>query len=100
MKDETAEVVRRSVDAAPIPLFSAPADADFDAEKYRALADDFDISDEHASALLAALWSIMRMFVEMGFQSNICEQLFADSLDASAADSAIVKSPENGGCSP
>lgn len=71
--------------------------SDFDAERYRIYVEGFDIDDEQANELLATIWSIMRMFVELGFEPHICEQLFENPSSECETESAIAKSPEEGG---
>lgn len=46
-----------------------------DASKYLPEMGEFEISDAQKIELLQTLWSIMRSFVELGFDMNICEQL-------------------------
>lgn len=54
-------------------------DFELDASEYLPELAEFELSDEQANELLQTLWSIMRTFVELGFEYNICEQLLADS---------------------
>ncbi|MFO1150366.1 MAG: hypothetical protein U1E62_18465 [Alsobacter sp.] len=50
--------------------------ADFDAGRYLPELAEFDISEAQKAELLGTLWSIMRAFVELGFDVKICEQIF------------------------
>lgn len=43
--------------------------------KYRAAVDLFEITDEQKDDLLLTLWSIMRSFVELGFNGDVCAVL-------------------------
>ena len=55
-----------------------PASLSFDPSKYRAEVDQFDITEAQKQELLITLWSIMRSFVELGFNVDICAALLAD----------------------
>ncbi|MBB5753793.1 hypothetical protein [Prosthecomicrobium pneumaticum] len=49
-----------------------------DAERYKPLLEDLEISDEQAFEFLSTMWSIMARFVEMGFSLEPCGQLLED----------------------
>ena len=51
----------------------------FDPAKYRAEVDAFDITEEQKQELLLILWSIMRSFVELGFNVDVCSALLTDN---------------------
>lgn len=61
--------------------------ADFDAGRYLPELEEFEISDAQKHELLGTLWSIMRSFVELGFDVKICEQIF-DGYGLSSSDSS------------
>lgn len=61
-------------DAAPaLPAF------EMDPAEYMDDLEGFDMTEAQKIELLQTLWSIMGAFVELGFTTNICEQLFEDS---------------------
>lgn len=68
------------------------ADFDLDASKYLPELADFEMTDTQALELLQTLWSIMRAFVELGIDVNLCEQLLSDS-DAPSASRSNVETP-------
>ena len=55
--------------------FPVISEIQLDPSKYLGDMDDFDVSDEQKLALLEALWSVMRSFVELGFSLKDCGQL-------------------------
>jgi hypothetical protein len=57
---------------------SPPALA-FDAGDYISGLDDFDLTAEEAAELLGTLFAIMRAFVELGFQHDVCGQVFGET---------------------
>lgn len=59
--------------------FSTPPALELDTSKYLPDVEDFDMTEAQKIELLETLWEIMRAFVELGFDVNICEQLFRDS---------------------
>lgn len=56
---------------------SQPISLVLDPARYRADVDQFDISEEQKQELLTILWSIMRSFVELGFDVDVCSMLLA-----------------------
>ena len=60
-----------------------PAPLKLDPDKYRAHLEEFDLSEEQESELLAVLWDIMRSFVEIGFGLDSV-QLFSTPDDEKA----------------
>ena len=50
----------------------------FDPSRYGAEMDQFDISEDQKLELLTTLWSIMRSFVELGFQGDVCAMVFPE----------------------
>src|SRR5687767_5942735 len=56
-----------------------PATLELDAAKYRADVEEFEMTDAQKAELLETLWSIMRSFVELGFNVNICEQILENA---------------------
>ncbi|MGF7210841.1 hypothetical protein GGE65_005453 [Skermanella aerolata] len=60
-----------------------PAALDLDPGKYLTDLADFDITEAQKIELLQTLWSIMRAFVDLGFEVDICEQLFGESEEIS-----------------
>ena len=56
-----------------------PAGLEFQAERYLADLDDFDLSREQKTELLDALWQIMRTFVELGVGSDLSAQVLRDA---------------------
>lgn len=59
---------------------ASPPVLQFDAAKYRAEVDLFDITEAQKQELLLTLWSIMRSFVEFGFTVDVCAVLNDTSL--------------------
>ena len=57
------------------PETQSPNALQFDPAKYRAAVDLFEITDEQKDDLLLTLWSIMRSFVELGFNGDVCAVL-------------------------
>lgn len=55
-----------------------PASVSVDISRYRAEVDQFDITEEQKQELLVILWSIMRSFVELGFDFDVCSALLSD----------------------
>ncbi len=51
---------------------------DLDPSKYASEIAEFNLSDEQQKELLTIIWSIMRSFVEMGFEGDICGRIFAN----------------------
>lgn len=51
----------------------------FDPTRYRTEVDQFDITEEQKQELLTILWSIMRSFVELGFDVDVCAALLSDN---------------------
>lgn len=49
---------------------------ELDTAKYRAELAPLEMTDAQANELLAILWSIMRSFVELGFEGDVCAALF------------------------
>ena len=45
-----------------------------DADAYLPMLADYDLTDEQAREMLTALWSIMRGFVELGLNVDVCGQ--------------------------
>lgn len=56
-----------------------PTALDLDPGKYLTDLSDFDITEAQKMELLQTLWSIMRAFVDLGFEVDICEQLLGES---------------------
>jgi hypothetical protein len=55
-------------------------------DKYAPYVADFDMTDDQKGELLETLWSIMRAFVDLGFdvgKVDLCAQLFSDFKEAS-----------------
>lgn len=67
-----------------ITLASGPGEgsgfpaADFDPSRYSADMEEFDLTEEQERELLATLWSIMRSFVELGFEGDVGSTLFPE----------------------
>jgi hypothetical protein len=57
---------------------------ELDPSKYLSEIQDYEITEAQKMELLETLWSIMRSFVEAGFELNICEQIFLDCEESSA----------------
>lgn len=71
------------------PIFSAqPTALDFQPERYIGELDELDLSAEQKTALLTALWQIMRSFVELGVSSDLSRSVLqgAGLLSPSASD--------------
>jgi hypothetical protein len=56
-----------------------PHGLELDATDYLPEMEDFDMTEAQKIELLETLWSIMRLFVELGFQADICGQIFGES---------------------
>lgn len=69
-------------DGAALP----PISLSVDPARYRAEVDAFDITEEQKQELLAILWSIMRSFVELGFDFDVCGAVFNDDNTIPVAD--------------
>lgn len=65
---------------------AAPAAMDGDIAKYAGELDNLDITEDQKRELLETLWSIMRSFVEMGFNVDICAALTDGSTDGDSAE--------------
>lgn len=57
-----------------------------DIAKYAGELGDLDITEDQKRELLETLWSIMRSFVEMGFDVDICAALIDGGTDADSAE--------------
>ena len=68
-----------------------PAPSDFDPEKYVDELSDFDLTEEQKIELLEIIWSIMRTFVELGFDAKNWGQIFGESSSASTPESDDAK---------
>jgi len=68
---------------------------DLDAEKYLAELADFDMTEEQQIEMLQMLWSIMRTFVELGFDLKNCELFRQDSDKPSDDGSDDVNYPNS-----
>lgn len=60
--------------------------SDFDVSRYLSDLDGLDITEAQKRELLTVLWSIMRSFVELGFDVNRCGQFLASMNDAEGSD--------------
>lgn len=56
-----------------------PHGLELDTGDYLPEMEDFDMTEAQKIELLETLWSIMRTFVELGFQADICGQIFGES---------------------
>jgi hypothetical protein len=56
-----------------------PHAPELDAAEYLPEMAEFDLTEAQKIELLQTLWSIMRSFVELGFQADICGQIFGES---------------------
>jgi hypothetical protein len=65
---------------------AAPAGMEADIAKYAGELGDLDITEDQKRELLETLWSIMRSFVEMGFDVDICAALTDGGTDADSAE--------------
>lgn len=80
-------------------LTAPPAPFEPDIEKYLDHLDDFAMSDDQKRELLEALWSIMRSFVELGFDVKACGQFLKSFNSASdeSPDGVECSDPTNSG---
>ena len=65
---------------------AGPVGMDADIAKYAGELDDLDITEGQKRELLETLWSIMRSFVEMGFNVDICAALTDGGIQAESAE--------------
>lgn len=65
-----------------------------DADKYRSLISDFELSEAEERQMLEALWSIMYSFVQLGFDVKNCGQIVESLNLAAQADSAAIDSTD------
>lgn len=54
------------------------ATPELDAGQYLPLLSEFELTDDEARELIAALWSIMRACVELGIRVDVCGELGMD----------------------
>lgn len=88
-----------------VNTLSAPLPDAFelDAERYSPFLDDIDLTEAQKLELLSALWSIMRSFVELGFDVKICGQMIEGFVQAAdpardcveSSDTATSEGPSN-----
>jgi hypothetical protein len=79
---------------APDSALGSSGLADFEAGRYLPELDELEVSETQKLELLGTLWSIMRSFVELGFDVKICEQIF-ECCGVSAFDSSdALQSPD------
>ena len=64
---------------------AAPTGMEADIAKYQGELGDLDITEDQKRELLETLWSIMRSFVEMGFDVDICAALTDGGTDGDSA---------------
>ncbi len=81
-------------------LFGVPdnppaGDLPLDVEKYRAQMKESDLSDEQQVEFLQALWSIMKSFVEIGFDVNSIQNFMPELGSNSSETSADRVKLEN-----
>lgn len=55
---------------------TAPLALELDVARYKHELADLELTDEQANELLSILWSVMRSFVELGFEGDVCTALF------------------------
>lgn len=73
-----------------------PGQLSLDIDKYRHHVEHFDISEEQQVALLQALWSIMRGFVELGFGVDSIQHFIPELKEfSSVADSDALDQKDN-----
>lgn len=65
-----------------------PPALELDPGEYMGYLEDCDLTEAQKVDFLQTLWSIMAAFVELGFTTNICEQIFETCLpgESDAAD--------------
>jgi hypothetical protein len=88
-----------------VNTLSAPLPGAFelDAGRYSPYLDDIDLTDAQKLELLSALWSIMRSFVELGFDVKICGQMIEGFVQATdpardgvdSSDTATLEGPSD-----
>ena len=64
-----------------------------DPEKYQQEMADFDISEEQKRELLETLWSIMRLFVELGYSVDVSGQMLNQIFQEAARGSLTEGQP-------
>jgi len=103
MQAEDRGITAAKVDEANA-LSAAPPDAfELDAGRYSPYLDDIDLTEAQKLELLSALWSIMRSFVELGFDVKICGQMIEGFVQATdhtqdgveLTDTATLEGPSN-----
>jgi hypothetical protein len=71
-----------------------------DADRYLAMIEDIDLSEEQKTEFLLIVWDIMRMWVEFGFTGDPCGHLMSQFTNAVADEAPCTKEqPETKACS-
>lgn len=71
-----------------------PPALELDPQEYMGYLGDCDLTEAQKIEFLQTLWSIMAAFVELGFTTNICEQIFESGLPGeSDADEGVNSAP-------
>ena len=73
-------------------------DCTLDPDEYLPLMAEFDLTEEQQVEFLKALWSIMRMFVELGLDVKSCGQLTDTFGLASKSDAETINCPVSPAC--
>lgn len=84
-------------DQSGVPKAPAPA-LELKPAAYLSDLDGIDISEREKTELLETLWSIMRTFVELGFEAETCEQILACAglIPEEESDGAIIPPSTSG----
>ncbi|NDW05115.1 hypothetical protein [Jiella pacifica] len=94
-EDELALATRDAAKEAETPVRSL----DLDVDAYMSELDDFDMTEAQKRELLKTLWSIMRGFVDLGFEVDVCSAVFGEDYllpvdDSTGVDSSHPNKPE------
>ena len=103
MQAEDRGVTPATIDEVKSLSAPLPDAFELDAERYSPYLDDIDLTDAQKLELLSALWSIMRSFVELGFDVKICGQMIEGFVQAAdpagdrveSSDTPTLEGPSN-----
>ncbi len=103
MQAEDKSVTPATIDEVNTVSAPLPGTFEMDAGRYSPYLDDIDLTEAQKLELLSALWSIMRSFVELGFDVKICGQMIEGFVQATdphevgveLTDTATLEGPSN-----
>lgn len=85
--DETGLTLRK-----PATETLIPSPPELVAEDYLGDMDGMEMTEEQKREFLETLWSIMRAFAELGFEYDVCGQLFGEFNEAAGPNDIDVES--------